>query len=105
MAISAVAAIWAAALTRRPGVAASYLISAAAVVVQPLVVPGAVRAQPGFTLGAGFWAGIVTVIALLSGAAVFAVMARRVRLIDQSALAAMLSDSETDRTGVESKGG
>lgn len=105
VAISAVAAIWAAALTRRPGVAAAYLISAAAVVVQPLVVPGAVRAQPGFALGAGFWAGIVTVIALLSGAAVFAVMARRVRLIDQSALAAMLSDSETDRTGVESKGG
>ena len=74
-----VGAVWAAALTRRPSAATGHLLAAAAVVIQPLIVPGAVREEAGFTLGAGFFVGAILLIALVAAAPVFAALAARVR--------------------------
>ncbi|HEY4994103.1 MAG TPA: hypothetical protein VII33_18680 [Nakamurella sp.] len=86
LAIGGVGAVWAAAVTRRPGPAAAWLVSAAAVVGQPLVVPAATAAVPGFTLTAGFWAGLLAVLVLLSATQYFAVLAARVRTVEQQPL-------------------
>jgi len=88
--------VWAAALTRRPPLAAALLVSAACVVVQPLIVPAVIRAEPGFAFGPGFWAGIVAVVALLVAAGYFAVVSGRVRIDDRAPLAEVL---EADQTG------
>ncbi len=61
--------LWLGASTRYPQVAAAGPVAAAAVLVQPVMVPGAVRALPGFTLSAGFWAilvlsGVLVVVAV-----------------------------------------
>jgi hypothetical protein len=96
IALAACGGVWAAALTRRPPLAAALLVSAACVVVQPLIVPAVIRAEPGFAFGPGFWAGIVAVVALLVAAGYFAVVSGRVRIDDRAPLAEVL---EADQTG------
>ncbi|MEP6561225.1 MAG: hypothetical protein ABJD68_09155 [Nakamurella sp.] len=77
--IGSIGAVWAGALTRRATVAAALLVAAAALVCQPLFVPAAFRAVPGFELSVGFWAGGVTVLALLVAAGYFGRAAGRVQ--------------------------
>jgi len=79
LAIGSIGAVWAAALTRRAGITATLLVAAAAVVGQPLFVPAAVRAVPGFELSIGFWAGIATVVGLVLSAGYFGRIVGRVR--------------------------
>lgn len=64
--------LWLGATSRSAWVAAAAPSAAAAVLAQPLIVPGVVRALPGFTLAGGFWAILVLVVVLLGIAAVFA---------------------------------
>jgi hypothetical protein len=45
-------------------------------------VPAAIRAIPGYAVGAGFWVGICVVAALIAAAPYFAVLAGRVRSLD-----------------------
>ena len=104
MAIAASVALWAAALTARPGVAGTLLVAAAAVVVQPLILPTSVRVLPGFGLDAGFWVGIVDVVLLLVAAPYFWITARRVRLLDQPPLGSVPPADQHNRPRVESKG-
>jgi hypothetical protein len=82
VALAVVLASWAATVSRRSAVAASYLLAAAAVVAVPLIVPGAVRDAPEFTWGPGLWAGGVLLVALVVAVPVFAADARRVRTLD-----------------------
>src|SRR6478609_3944641 len=82
LAVGAVGAVWAGALTRRAGVAAATLVAAASLVAQPLFVPAAIRAVPGFTVAPGFWVGLCVVAVLIAAAPLFAVMAGRVRMLD-----------------------
>ena len=79
LAVGGVGGVWAAALTRRAGPAGAWLVSAAAVVAQPLIIPAAIRSVPGFAWSAGLWAGIVVTVLLLTAAPYFAVLAGRVR--------------------------
>ena len=84
LAIGAVAAIWVAALSRRPLIAAALPVAAACLVVQPLFIPAAVRATPGFAIGAGFYAGLLAAVLLLAADAWFAVVAARVQIRAES---------------------
>jgi hypothetical protein len=109
--IAGVGAVWAAAVTRQAGAAAAWLVAAAGVVGQPLIVPNVLRDAPGFAYSAGLWAGIAVVWLLLAAAPYFAVMARRVRLADQPSSVASGEgdagrgpDGRAGRTKVESKG-
>ncbi len=79
VAIGALIGIWAATLTARRPSAVGWLVASAVVVAQPLVVPEAVRAVPGFGYGAGRWLVLVAVAALLVGAWWFGGQAGRVR--------------------------
>jgi len=79
LAIGSIGAVWAAAFTRRAGIAAALLASAAAVVGQPLFVPAAVRDVPGFELSIGFWVCMATVVVLVLAAGYFGRVAGRVR--------------------------
>jgi hypothetical protein len=108
IAVATCGALWAAASTARPGVAATLLVAAAAVVVQPLILPTAIRVLPGFGVDFGFWVGIVVVTALLIAAPYFWITAGRVRLLDRRPLEAappvgQQSQVET-LASVESKG-
>lgn len=71
--------LWLGATTRSTWVAAAAPVAAAAVLAQPLLVPGVTRGLPGFTLAAGFWAIVIVVIVLLGAAAVFARSAAGIR--------------------------
>jgi len=82
VALAVATASWAATLTRRPAVAAGYLLAAAAIAAVPLIVPGAIRDAPGFAWGPGLWAGGALVVGLLASVPVFAADARRVRTLD-----------------------
>ena len=66
LAIGGVGAVWAAAVTRLAGPAAAWLVSAAVLVVQPLIVPTVVRDVAGYAWSAGLWAGIAVVVLLLA---------------------------------------
>jgi hypothetical protein len=81
LAVGAVAAVWAAATTRLPSVAAALPVAAACLVLQPLLVPAVVRASPGFVWGWGLISGLLTAAALLAAAVVFALLARRVQVV------------------------
>jgi len=82
VALAVATASWAATLTRRPAVAAGYLLAAAAIAAVPLIVPGTIRDAPGFAWGPGLWAGGALVVGLLACVPVFAADARRVRTLD-----------------------
>jgi hypothetical protein len=82
VALAVATASWAATLTRRPAVAAGYLLAAAGIAAVPLIVPGAIRDAPGFAWGPGLWAGGALVVGLLACVPVFAADARRVRTLD-----------------------
>jgi hypothetical protein len=86
LAIGGVGAVWAAALTRRSAPAATLLVSAAALVAQPLIVPSTVQDVAGYTWSAGLWVGIATVVLLLAAAPYFAVLAGQVRVTAPSPL-------------------
>ncbi len=64
LAIGGLGAVWAAAVTHRAGPAAALLVSAAVLVVQPLIVPTVVRDVTGYAWSAGLWAGITVVVLL-----------------------------------------
>ncbi len=72
LAVGGWSGIWLGATTRYPQASAAGPVAAAAVVVQPLVIPGVVRDLPGFTLDVGFWVILVLTVAMLPVAAVFA---------------------------------
>jgi hypothetical protein len=72
LAVGAVLGIWLGALSRTPQVAGAGPVAAATVLAQPLMVPGVVRALPGFTLAAGFWVILVVVVVLVAVAVLFA---------------------------------
>jgi len=55
LAVGALLGVWIGAVTRFPLTAAGALVGSAAVLAQPLFVPGAVRSLPGFTRATGFW--------------------------------------------------
>lgn len=80
LAVGAIGAMWAAATTSRPSVAAALPVAAAGLLVQPLFVPEVVRATPGFAWDAGFFTGLVTAILLLAAAGAFARLAARVQV-------------------------
>lgn len=103
LAVGAVGAVWAGALTRRRAVAATYPVAAAVLLGQPLVVPEVIRAAPGFSWSAGFWFGIATVILLLAAAPFFAMLAARVRRIDLPPLTGSL-DRPGEPVPARSKG-
>ncbi len=105
VALAVVGAVWAASLTRRPAVAVTYPLAAAAVVVQPLIVPGPVRDASGFAWGPGLWAGGILLIALIAAAPVFAAAARRVSTLDVATWARDLPDAVTADVTRQSKGG
>ncbi len=75
LAVGAVGAVWAGALTRSAGVAAATLVAAASLLAQPLFVPAAIRAIPGYAVGAGFWVGLGVIVLLIAAAPFFAVAA------------------------------
>ena len=104
LAVGAVGAVWAGALTRRAGVAAATLVAAASLVAQPLFVPAAIRAIPGFTVAPGFWVGLGVVAVLIAAAPVFAVIAGRVRMLDPPTFDIGGRAPAPDRDPVESKG-
>lgn len=64
--------IWSGAVSRWPQVAAAGPVAAAVVLAQPLVVPDAVRALPGFTLATGFWIIVGVAVGLVALGAMFA---------------------------------
>jgi len=101
LAVGAVGAVWAGALTRRAAVAAATLLAAAALVAQPLFVPAAIRAIPGFAMTAGFWVGVGVVLLLVVAAPLFAVAAARVRILERPTFDL---ESRPARDIVESKG-
>lgn len=72
LAVGALLGVWIGAATRFPLTAAGALVGAAAVLAQPLFVPGAVRALPGFALATGFWVLLGTVFVALCVAVVAA---------------------------------
>lgn len=80
VAVAVVIAVGAAARTLRADVALAAPIAAAAVTVQPLLVPAAVREQVGFTWGAGSWLVGAVAVLLLAAAPVFARQAARIRV-------------------------
>lgn len=80
LALGAVGAVWAAALTHRGQLAIALPAAAAALVVQPLFVPSVVRETPGFSWGWGLFSGLATAVLLLAAAAVFARLAGQVRI-------------------------
>jgi hypothetical protein len=104
LAVGAVGAVWAGALTRRAGVDAATLVSAASLVAQPLFVPAAIRAVPGFTVAPGFWVGLCVVAVLIAAAPLFAVIAGRVRMLDPPTFDIGVRAPAPDRDTVESKG-
>jgi hypothetical protein len=79
LATGGVGAVWAASVTRSAGKAAVWLGSAAALVVQPLIVPQVVRDVAGYAWSAGLWVGMAVVVLLLAAAPYFAAVAGRVR--------------------------
>ena len=93
LAIGGIGAVWAASATRFAGPAAAWLVSAAALVVQPLIVPAVLRDVAGYAWSAGLWAGIVAVVLLLAASPYFAAMAGRVR-----AAAATVVEHRADTT-------
>ena len=103
--MGAVGAVWAGALTRRAGVAAATLVAAASLLAQPLFVPAAIRAIPGFAVGAGFWLGLGVVVLLIAAAPFFAVAARRVQLLDPPTFDIASRPAVPDHASAESKGG
>jgi hypothetical protein len=104
VAIAACGALWVAALTTRPAVAGTLLLAAAAVVVQPLIIPAAIRNQPGFGLQAGFWCGIVVVVLLVAAAPLFSVATRRVAVVVRQPLAGLGPSGTRIPVRAESKG-
>ncbi len=72
LAVGGWSGVWLGAITRYPQAAAAGPVASAAVIVQPLVIPGVVRGLPGFTLDVGFWVILVLTAAMLPVAAVFA---------------------------------
>ncbi|MGS0686224.1 hypothetical protein ACVBEQ_13925 [Nakamurella sp. GG22] len=95
LAIGGVIGVWAAALTHRAGAAAAWLVASAAVVGQSLIVPPAVRAVAGFGWGAGLWAAVLAVLALLVAAPFFAKIAQRVRIDTPAPLAGITAARRT----------
>lgn len=79
VAVAVIAAVWTAARTVRPDVAVAAPVAAAAVAVQPLLVPAAVRDQVGFAWGAGLWLVGALVVLLVVAAPLFGLQARRIR--------------------------
>jgi hypothetical protein len=79
LAVGGCLGLWLGATSRSAWVAAAAPVAVAAVLAQPLIVPGVVRALPGFTLAAGFWAILVLVVVLLGVAAVFTRSAALIR--------------------------
>lgn len=69
-AAGALLGVWIGAVTRFPLVATGTLTGAAAVLAQPLFVPEAARALPGFALATGFWVLLGTVVITLCVAVV-----------------------------------
>jgi hypothetical protein len=111
LAIGGIIGVWAAALTHRSGAAAAWLVAAAAVVGQSLIVPPAVRAVAGFGWGVGLWAVLAAVVALLVAAPFFARITRRVRSDTPIPLSATTPSRRTStppkgsaRAGTTSKG-
>jgi hypothetical protein len=80
------------------------LVAAASLVAQPLFVPAAIRAIPGFTVAPGFWVGLGVVAVLIAAAPVFAVIAGRVRMLDPPTFDIGGRAPAPDRDPVESKG-
>ncbi len=80
--VAVVGAVWAAAGTRHPMVAAALPVAAAAVAVQPLLLSDALTRRPGFERGAGTWAVWALVALLLLAAPAFAMLAARLRTVD-----------------------
>ena len=105
LAVGAVGAVWAGALTRSAGVAAATLVAAASLLAQPLFVPAAIRAIPGYAVGAGFWVGLGVIVLLIAAAPFFAVAARRVRLLDPPTFDIADHAQAPDHATAESKGG
>jgi hypothetical protein len=85
-------------------VAGTLLLAAAAVVVQPLIIPAAIRNQPGFGLQAGFWCGIVVVVLLVAAAPFFSVATRRVAVVVRPPLAGPGPSGTRIPVRAESKG-
>lgn len=79
VAVAVVVAVITAARTLRADVAIAAPLAAAAVAVQPLLVPAATRGQVGFTWGAGLWLVGALVVLLIASAPVFGAQARRIR--------------------------
>ena len=104
LAIGSIGAVGAASVTRHSGSAAALLVSAAALVIQPLIVPAVVRDVAGFAWSAGLWAGIVVVVLLLAAAPYFAVVAGRVRTMTQAPLDKVPTPRRTPENRVGTKG-
>ena len=102
--------VWIGAATRFPPTALGAMVGSAAVLAQPLFVPGAVRALPGFTLATGCWLLLGTVFVTLCVAAVAARSARGIVLrpswpAEDSAPPRDRQDEQGSGARVESKGG
>ncbi len=82
--LAVVGAVWAAAAAQTAQIAAALPLAAAAVAVQPLLLPGAVTGQPGFERGAGTWAGWLLVALLVLAAPAFGMLAGKLRTVDAS---------------------
>ena len=114
LAIGALLGVWIGAVTRFPLTAGGALVGSAAVLAQPLFVPGAVRSLPGFTLATGFWLLLGTVFVTLCVAVVAARSAGGIELRpswpadgDRAARDRMRDDQASGGSGarVDSKGG
>ncbi|WP_395725312.1 hypothetical protein [Nakamurella sp.] len=114
LAIGALLGVWIGAVTRFPMTAAGAVAGSAAVLAQPLFVPGAVRSLPGFALATGFWLLLGTVFVTLCVAVVAARSAGGIELRpswpadgDRAAQGRMRDDQASGGPGarVESKGG
>ena len=108
--IGALLGVWIGAATRFPPTALGAMVGSAAVLAQPLFVPGAVRALPGFTLATGCWLLLGTVFVTLCVAAVAARSARGIVLrpswpAEDSAPPRDRQDEQGSGARVESKGG
>lgn len=79
LAAGALLGVWVGAMTRFELTAVGALVGSAAVLAQPLIVPGPVRELPGFSLATGFWLLLGTVFVALCVALVAGRSARGIR--------------------------